>query len=197
MSRPPGPGRKRRPEASRTAPPAAEEGTVPDSPCGRPSGGSSGLLHLARRAGGRFLLLCLPLLLATYRVAPVQGASMEPTLHDGQTVCFQALPAGLVRPRRGDLVVFRSPVDPAHRYVKRLVGLPGDELRFEGGRLRVNGQPLPLPPGAVPGDLVLSTRVPAGCFYALGDHGAVSFDSRLFGAVPFSLLVGRLIYPLP
>lgn len=122
---------------------------------------------------------------------------MEPTLHDGQTVVYQALPAPLLPLARGDVVVFDSPMDPRHRYVKRVVGLAGDELRFEFGILRVNGQALPLPPGALDPALVLSARVPEGCFYALGDHGAVSYDSRRFGAVPCRFLVGKLIYPLP
>ncbi len=139
----------------------------------------------------------MPLLLATYRLAPVQGASMEPTLHDGQTVCYQALPSSILPVRRGDVVVFESPMDPSHRYVKRLVGLPGDELRFEYGLLRVNGQALALPPSAVDPALVLSARVPDDCFFALGDHGAVSYDSRRFGSVSFDRLIGRLIYALP
>ncbi|MBC8328589.1 MAG: signal peptidase I [Planctomycetes bacterium] len=170
---------------------------MPDSPIGRPPGTRLGLLNHARRAGSLLLFLSAPLLLATYRVAPVQGASMEPTLHDGQTVCYQALPNSLLMLGRGDLVVFDSPMDPGHRYVKRLVGLPGDELRFEYGLLRVNGLALGLPEGAVDSALVLSTRVPEGCFFALGDHGAVSYDSRRFGAVPLDHLVGRLIYALP
>jgi len=143
------------------------------------------------------LFLAFPIVVATYRLAPVQGASMEPTLVDGQTVCYQALPSSLMMLGRGDVVVFESPMDPSHRYVKRLVGLPGDELRFEFGLLRVNGQALALPEGAVDPALVLSARVPHGCFYALGDHGAVSYDSRRFGSVPMDRLIGRLVYALP
>jgi signal peptidase I len=169
---------------------------VPDSPTGGSPGERYGLLTRVRRAGSLFLLLASCAFLFVYRIAPVQGASMEPTLFTGQTVFYQALPAGILPLHRGDVVVFDSPMDPGRRYVKRLVGLPGDELRFEDGRLRVNGQPVALPGDLEPG-LFLSTRVPEGCFYALGDHASVSYDSRRFGAVSFDHLVGRLVYVLP
>jgi len=164
---------------------------------GWPPGSHLGLLNLARRAVSLLFFVAFPVVLATYRLAPVQGASMEPTLSDGQTVCYQALPPALLPLGRGDLVVFESPMDPSHRYVKRLVGLPGDELRFQYGLLQVNGQALELPEGAVDPEMVLSARVPPDCFFALGDHGAVSYDSRRFGPVPMERLIGRLVYTLP
>ncbi len=145
--------------------------------------------------GGSFLLF-LPILWTGYlRVAPVRGASMEPTLHDGQRVWYELLgPTELSQLPRGSLVVFRAPTAPGHLYVKRLVGLPGDCLRFAKGRLWVDGRALDLPRGAVDPGMLLSTRVPAGCFYVIGDHAAVSYDSRYFGAVQEERLVGRILF---
>jgi len=144
----------------------------------------------AGRRVALLLLLGLGALLSTFRLAPVRGASMEPTLENGQLLCYQILPAVLHTPERGKVVVFHSPIVPDQCYVKRLVGLPGDELRFENGGLFVNGKPLSLPAGAVPEGYVLSARVPKGCFFALGDHGSVSYDSRRFGPVPLKFLIG-------
>ena len=138
------------------------------------------------------MALALPVL-GTLHVAPVRGASMEPTLENGQTVLYQALPFGWYVPQRGELVVFHAPTEPGHRYVKRIVGLPGDELRFAAGKLRVNGRLVTLPEGAIETDFRLSVRVPADCFYALGDHAKVSYDSRRLGPVPLRLLIGPLL----
>jgi signal peptidase I len=132
--------------------------------------------------------------LSTYHLAPVHGASMEPTLVDGQTVCFRELSATWYQPARGDIVVFSAPTEPGRRYVKRLVGLPGDELRFEGGSLLVNGIKLELPSSALDQDLVLSVKVPNDSFYALGDHAAVSWDSRQLGPVSMNKLIGPLVF---
>ena len=94
-----------------------------------------------------WLGLLVVILVEPLRFAPVLGASMEPTLEEGDLVCFQRLDAGEL-PERGSIVVFHSPLDPARLFVKRLVGLPGDVLRFESGELRVNGVPYPLKPAA-------------------------------------------------
>ena len=139
-----------------------------------------------------WLGLLVVILVEPLRFAPVLGASMEPTLEEGDLVCFQRLDAGEL-PERGSIVVFHSPLDPARLFVKRLVGLPGDVLRFESGELRVNGVPYPLKPAAHDPLLWLTVRVPERHFFALGDHAAVSYDSRRFGCVRVDQLVGRLL----
>lgn len=142
------------------------------------------------------LFLSLGFMAVPMRIAPVRGASMEPTLQDGQWLCYHRFLLPPLEPRRGEIVVFDSPIAPGHRYVKRLVGLPGDELRFEHGELWVNEVKMDLPQGAVEDHFFLSVRVPDNCFYAIGDHGDVSFDSRSFGPVPMRFLVGRALRPL-
>ncbi|MBC8405158.1 MAG: signal peptidase I [Planctomycetes bacterium] len=154
------------------------------------SNSQSGAVHFRRIV--LWLGLLAALLLEPLRFAPVHGSSMEPTLVEGDLVCFQVLPSGQL-PQRGELVVFHSPTRPGKMFVKRLVGLPGDELRFAHGQLVVNGLPLALPTSAVERNYSLSTRVPAGCFFAIGDHASVSYDSREFGSVRQDLLVGRLL----
>ena len=148
--------------------------------------------HRTNRRLSLWMALLVVLLLFPLRLAPVHGSSMEPTLYEGDIVCFQMLETGIL-PSRGDLVVFNAPTRLGKLFVKRLVGLPGDELRFQGGSLRVNGLPISLPVGAVEPGFTLSTRVPVGYFFAIGDHAAVSYDSRGFGAVRLERLVGRLL----
>ncbi|MDP6850552.1 MAG: signal peptidase I [Planctomycetota bacterium] len=155
---------------------------------------SRNLSVVSLRVLGLSLLLFGPAM-ASYRLAPVHGASMEPTLWDGQSVVYRESTDIHWRPRRGQVVVFHSPTEPGHRYVKRLIGLPGDEIKISRGTVWVNGKKAPLPPSAIEADQYLATRVPEGSFFALGDHAKVSFDSRSFGPVAMSNLVGPLVYP--
>ncbi|MCA1749095.1 MAG: signal peptidase I [Sphingomonadales bacterium] len=113
----------------------------------------------------RFLLVfvLLALALRSFVIAPfsIPSRSMTPTLMVGDYL-FTAkwsygysrysLPfspalfdgrIGEDRPARGDIVVFRAPADPAIAYVKRVIGLPGDRVAVEGGRVILNGEPVP------------------------------------------------------
>jgi signal peptidase I len=118
----------------------------------------------------------------------VSGGSMRPTLAPGQRIAV----APLVRPpRRGDLVVLRSP--RGQEVVKRVVGLPGERVRLRSGQLEVDGRAvlepyLADPPSA--GDLELELG-PAQ-YLVLGDHRAASTDGRDFGPVGADALVGRV-----
>jgi signal peptidase I len=97
------------------------------------------------------------LFLVTFVVQPsrIPSQSMEPTVHVGDFLLLDKqsyAPAGkldlLLPPttvRRGDLVVFHYPSDPAIHLVKRVIGLPGDRLHMRAGHVLLNGQPLPEP----------------------------------------------------
>ncbi|WP_330240867.1 S26 family signal peptidase [Streptomyces sp. NBC_00525] len=127
---------------------------------------------------GAGLVALLVLLRLTVSVLLVSGPSMTPALRHGQRVLF--VRRGLVRPRAGRIVVLRPPPGPAGRplLVKRVVALGGD----------------PVPPevreatGAAP-DAV----VPPGRLMVLGDNPPFSTDSRLWGALPVSDVVGVVL----
>jgi signal peptidase I len=133
----------------------------------------------------------------------VQGASMAPTLGPGQRIAV----APLVRPpRRGDLVVLRRPrftgappwgsPDPSGgdlEVVKRVVGLPGERVALRGGRLEVDGRPVPEPYlGGGPAAGELEVALGPAHYLVLGDHRAASTDGRDFGPVPADALIGRV-----
>jgi signal peptidase I len=123
----------------------------------------------------------------------VQSQSMTPTLTDGQLALTKALrPAHAVD--RGDLVVLESPVAPGKHVVKRVVGLPGERVNFDAGRVRIDGRPLPEPyatRSVFRGDY----HVPAGHYLVLGDNRDVSSDSRSWSRpyVARAALRGRLV----
>lgn len=72
----------------------------------------------------------------------IPAASMEPTLHVGDHLFVSKFAYRMSEPRRGDLVIFRTPQDNRTAYVKRLVGLPGDQLQMQQGSLYLNGERL-------------------------------------------------------
>lgn len=153
------------------------------------------------RAGARaWLAVILGALAATVFVTQVvlgacvvDGDSMLPTLRHGERVLILRLHGPL---QRGDLVVFKNPWAPEDLLVKRVLGLPGDALSVDAGRLCVGpfqqAEPY-LSPGTPLEGLVSPTVVPEGCYFLLGDNRPSSVDSRRFGAVPGHLLVGKVV----
>jgi signal peptidase I len=122
----------------------------------------------------------------------VRGHSMAPTLTDGQLVLTRSLrPAHAVG--RGDLVVLDSPVEPHEHVVKRVVGLPGEQVTFDAGRVSIDGRPLP-EPYASPSVFRGRYDVPPGHFLVLGDNRDASSDSRSWDSpyTPRSALRGIL-----
>ncbi|GIM66467.1 hypothetical protein Pve01_87960 [Planomonospora venezuelensis] len=123
----------------------------------------------------------------------VRSHSMAPTLTDGQLVLTRSLrPAHAVR--RGDLVVLDSPVEPGQHVVKRVVGLPGEKVTFDEGRVSIDGTPLP-EPYASPSVFRGEYEVPPEHFLVLGDNRDVSSDSRSWSRpyTPRTTIRGRLV----
>jgi signal peptidase I len=75
----------------------------------------------------------------------VDGYSMEPTLHSGEFVIVNKLAYRLGTPKLGDVIVFHFPRDIEQEYIKRVIGLPGDNVTISGGRVMVNNQALEEP----------------------------------------------------
>lgn len=130
----------------------------------------------------------------------VQGSSMEPSLHHGQRLMVDKVTYRFSQPRVGDVVVFRYPTDTRRKFIKRVIGLPGDEIHIKDGYLFLNGKRLledyihgPTY-GAYTRDYGPVT-VPAASYFVLGDNRRNSDDSRYpdVGFVPVSLVVGRAI----
>ena len=138
----------------------------------------------------------------------VDGLSMLPNLEDGQMLlvnrnAYQYFDFGDERyypfdpPERGDVIVFEPPTGSDKPYIKRIIGLPGEEVSFGDGRVFVDGEVLD--------EDYIDERtrcnasrldacdvvVPEGYVYVLGDHRTNSSDSRQFGAVPVENIVGK------
>ena len=137
----------------------------------------------------------------------VDGESMLPNLDDGEMLlvnrnAYQYYDIGgnqyypFDPPERGDVIVFDPPTGSDKPYIKRIIGLPGEEVTFGDGHVFIDGQPLPedyiqdrtrCPVRSENCDVV----VPEGYVYVLGDHRSNSSDSRVFGPVPVGNVVGK------
>lgn len=126
----------------------------------------------------------------------VEGRSMEPTLHNGERLLVDEISYRFTNPARGEIVVLRFPADPRMRFIKRVIGVPGDNIVVQGGRVVLNGRPLEEGYIAEPvaGDFGPYV-VPPGTYFVLGDNRNHSEDSRFpaVGYVPKRLIVGRAI----
>ncbi|HEY8752859.1 MAG TPA: signal peptidase I [Arthrobacter sp.] len=141
----------------------------------------------------------------------IPSASMEPTLHCARPAegCEAATSDRVIAdrlayrfhgPQRGDIVVFTAPSAAARQcqtggtFVKRVVGLPGEQLSSRNGRVLVDGRPLDesayLRAGVVTS--LAPTKVPRDAYFVMGDNRGDSCDSRAWGAVPRRNVIGRV-----
>jgi signal peptidase I len=156
-------------------------------------------------------LFTLPLLFVRAYVIPSGG--MEDTLLIGDRILTRVFPR--VRPARGDIVVFHYPPDRRQTFVKRVIGVPGDRIRIKSGTVYRNGAALaesyathkfvslgrsledfpgdPPPPGLRNHVKNGEILVPAGKYFVLGDNRENSFDSRYWGFLDPSDIVGKPI----
>jgi signal peptidase I len=133
-----------------------------------------------------------------WRIFSIPSTSMEPTLRLGELLLADTKYYARQAPARGDLAIYLLPSDKATIYLKRIVALPGDRIRFQDGRAVVNGVTAAEPFARLgPADAFLNTTaevtVPADHFFAAGDNRANSSDSRVrqHGFVPMKNLIGR------
>jgi signal peptidase I len=122
---------------------------------------------------------------------------MEPLLRDGDRIIVNKLVYRVGTIHRGDVVVFWYPRDPSVSFIKRVVGLPGDQVEIRAGRVFVNGAPIRepyLPEGFRDVDSQTKTEVRRGHYFVLGDHRRSSNDSRSWGQVPEKYIYGRAAF---
>jgi signal peptidase I len=127
----------------------------------------------------------------------VDGVSMEPALQTGQYLLVSRVHYLFAAPQRGDLAVFHYPNDPQRDYIKRIVGLPGEQVELRNQQVFIDGQPLPEPYLNRPCSPGLCSdgvwQLDANSYFMMGDNRNRSSDSRGFGAVARNYLVGKAV----
>lgn len=146
------------------------------------------------------LLLAVTVTVRTVVAVPVRivSDSMEPTLRPGDVVLVSRSAPDVDELHRWDLVAFAEP-RTGRRTVKRVVGLPGEEVVILDGVLHVDGQPTEEPwvaPETVDGSFSRTFRVPRSGVFVLGDNRMDSVDSRDYGPLEADDLEGRVLVTL-
>jgi len=132
-----------------------------------------------------------------YQPVKVEGTSMMPSLEDQERIFVNKFVYRLEPIERGDIVVFRYPRDPSKSYIKRVIGMQGDDIRIDGGQVYVNGKALDetyVPSEYTDQRSYPDIVVPPHCYFVLGDHRSMSNDSRDFGSVNQSFIYGKAVF---
>jgi len=125
----------------------------------------------------------------------IPSLSMAPTLRVNDRVLVNKLSYDVHDVHRGDVIVFQSPPEESSEtkdLIKRVIGLPGETVESSDGHIVIDGRPLnePYLHGVFTGP-VEKTTIPPDHYWVMGDNRTNSRDSRFFGAIPKSLIVGR------
>jgi signal peptidase I len=126
----------------------------------------------------------------------VDGLSMNPTLQNGEYILISRLAYKTGEPQRGDIIVFSLPTDQKQDLIKRIIGLPGETIKIQDGKVLVNGVPLEEPYIAQPPVYNGEWTVGEGQLFVLGDNRNDSKDSHQWGLLPAENVIGKalLIY---
>lgn len=190
-------------DATATIPEPATEAATPTARAGR--------RWLAEWAVILVLVVAFTFVLRAYVIQTfsIPSGSMLPTLQIGDRIVVDKLDFHI---HRGDIVVFRRPPLERQDYadlVKRVIGLPGETISSQNGHVLIDGKVLrepwlPAVPNAYTGalnepdphpqfNLPGPVKIPAGEYFVMGDNRTQSEDSRYFGPIPRSLIVGRAV----
>jgi len=155
------------------------------------------------------LVLVVAILFRMFVAAPylVEGASMEHTFQTFDYLIVDRLSYRLGSPSRGDVVVFHFPLDTKRTFIKRIIGLPGDTVTLDGKTVTITNtahpEGFPLDEPYIAEELSaqshMTVTVKSEEYFVLGDNRKESADSRYWGALPASNIVGRAfvrLYPL-
>ncbi|PIY71795.1 signal peptidase I [Candidatus Roizmanbacteria bacterium CG_4_10_14_0_8_um_filter_33_9] len=132
----------------------------------------------------------------------VKGASMDPTFNTGNYIFTSKVTYKLRSVHRGDVVVFKSPKNPDIEYIKRIIALPKDTIEVRDSEVYINNIKLTEPYIAAKtnvweGGFTKNGEpftIPDGEIFVMGDNRPRSSDSREFGPVPISSIIGQVFY---
>ena len=116
---------------------------------------------------------------------------MEPTLHNGQYLVISKVTYWVHPPERRDIIVFRPPNNPDEDYIKRVVGLPGEQVEARDGGIWVDGVLLEESYVASPVSYSGVWNLGEGEYFVLGDNRGNSSDSHSWGLLPQENIVGK------
>lgn len=148
------------------------------------------------------LVIIIPVRYYVIQPFIVSGSSMEPTFENGQYLIVNELDYHIGAPQRGQVIVFKYPKNTSEYFIKRVIGLPGDTVLIQNGKVTITNAANPkgfvldetyLPAGTfTEATTTQPVSLAAGEYYVLGDNRPASSDSRFWGVVPSDDIVGKV-----
>jgi signal peptidase I len=178
-----------------TAPPQERQPTIGQPPI------KSSRLFAEARAWVRDILFAFAtaIFIVVFVIQPVkvEGTSMQPQLVDQERIFVNRFIYRFTDIHRSDIVVFWYPRDKSKSFIKRIIGLPGDEVEIRYGAVYVNGAKIEEPylkPEFRDHESYHRVIVDQDRYFVLGDHRNSSNDSRNWGLVPRDLIYGKAVF---
>jgi signal peptidase I len=144
------------------------------------------------------LIIVVPIRAFVFQPFFVRGASMEPNFHDFDYLIVDEISYRFSEPKRGDVIVFYNPSNNSQRFIKRVIGLPGETIKISEGKVSIKNDAdfFILNETAY---LSESVRTPGNRemlleqdqYFVMGDNRGLSLDSRSFGALEEDLIIGK------
>lgn len=149
-----------------------------------------------------FLAMLVMVYLFLFSPQEINGQSMFPTFHDKELLITNKVVYKLHPPKRGDVVIFKSPANKDIDYIKRVIGLPDETVLLKNSVYYINGNKLEEP---YIGSTVYTSAgtflkegeeitVPEGMYFLSGDNRPNSSDSREFGPIPIEDIIGKALF---
>lgn len=145
-------------------------------------------------------LIVLPIRYFLFQPFIVKGESMVPNFHQGDYLIVDEVSYRVTNPSRGDVVVLKFPLDTSQRFIKRIVGLPGETVEIGSGMVTItqpDGHTFILNERYLPNQNITdgSLRLTLGNneYFVLGDNRPFSFDSRRWGVLPRGYIIGKAV----
>lgn len=149
------------------------------------------------------LAIVIPVRYFLFQPFFVIGQSMEPNVENGNYLIVDEISYRFRNPERGEIIVFRFPKNPSERFIKRVIGLPGETVDIKDGKVKIyeNNKEKTLneskyldPNLFTQGDVKITLN--KNQFFVMGDNRPFSYDSRRFGVVPRKNIIGRAVLRL-
>jgi signal peptidase I len=166
-------------------------------------------LFLAFRLKRQHWLISLALVAVVWLVLPLalnllintstarvrnDGYSMAETLPGESYILVDRLAYQQNAPQRGDIVLFKLPIDPKQGMLKRVIGLPGEVVSIDQGQVSINGTPIDEPYISEKAAYSGEWKIPTGQYFVLGDNRPDSSDSHNWGFVPRENITGKAVW---
>lgn len=147
------------------------------------------------------LLIVIPIRYFLFQPFFVKGQSMTPAFENGDYLIIDEVSYRFREPQRGEVVVFKYPENPSQRYIKRIIGLPGETVEIKDEKVVIHKDPKSWvldEERYLPKLLETSGNIKIALkpneYFVLGDNRAASSDSRRWGPLPRENLIGRVLF---